>query len=104
VALEYPFLNAPSGFSYAYFMVIIRITDHTTNCLRIYLYTKIQITSVVVESWDYDTFFRSKYRLQHGLYGICIIEIDSSCIKKPTELKGDSLYQLRSPMAEGGEP
>jgi hypothetical protein len=72
VALEYPFLNAPSGFSYAYFMVIIRITDHTTNCLRI--------------------------------YGICIIEIDSSCIKKPTELKGDSLYQLRSSMAEGGEP
>ena len=40
----------------------------------------------------------------NGLYGICIIEIDSSCIKKPTELKGDSLYQLRSPMAEGGEP
>jgi hypothetical protein len=35
---------------------------------------------------------------------ICIIEIDSSCIKKPTELKGDSLYQLRSPMAGGGEP
>jgi hypothetical protein len=42
--------------------------------------------SVVVESWDYDTFFRSKYRLQHGLYGICIIEIDSSCIKQVVDV------------------